>query len=539
MSIRAHVLLLLAGFAGLALFASVLDVVYLVRAKGADRVKSDLVQHVSQAIDLRFALERANARTDQENLKADLSRSLGKVQEMLGTDHVRRVVGGEDGHEGLDTVHAVVSAYLDGTEDADKTGDQLDGALTRTLAYVQTGAAKGRQTVRTRALWIRLGLLCLLVCAFVVAYWSLTRSVSRPLDDIGNAVDALAGGDLDTFVPHIDKSGDVGRLARAVYRFKQETRENARLTAQQSSYKTSLRRQQQTLLLSLAERFESEIGQITNTLASGAAQLSATAQSVANDASSAAERADAARVKADRSRDDVASVCEAGQRIRQTSDDMSASIEDVVGKIETLIGTVAHAGKTFSDLQQASSSIHGVVTLIAEIAERTNLLALNATIEASRAGEAGAGFAVVAREVKSLARQTGSATNQISEQIDIMLDQIRQSSDAMAALDKTAGSAAQSARGIFGAAHGQTQVATDVNQSIQASVKRIDGILGDMGQISSTICATRDSTRQLEAAASEIERMGVCLTNETRDFLEQIREEGHLGDKDEGEIHLF
>ncbi|MEJ2434532.1 MAG: methyl-accepting chemotaxis protein, partial [Pseudolabrys sp.] len=58
-----------------------------------------------------------------------------------------------------------------------------------------------------------------------------------------------------------------------------------------------------------------------------------------------------------------------------------------------------------------------MVTLIRNIAGQTNLLALNATIKAARAGEAGKGFAVVAAEVKSLAVQTATATEEIANHI--------------------------------------------------------------------------------------------------------------------------
>ena len=60
--------------------------------------------------------------------------------------------------------------------------------------------------------------------------------------------------------------------------------------------------------------------------------------------------------------------------------------------------------------------------LINDIASQTNLLALNATIEAARAGDAGKGFAVVASEVKSLATQTGKATEEIASQISEIQD---------------------------------------------------------------------------------------------------------------------
>ena len=70
-----------------------------------------------------------------------------------------------------------------------------------------------------------------------------------------------------------------------------------------------------------------------------------------------------------------------------------------------------------SALAEGADKIGNVVGLITDIAGQTNLLALNATIEAARAGDAGKGFAVVASEVKSLASQTGRATEEIGAQI--------------------------------------------------------------------------------------------------------------------------
>lgn len=334
-----------------------------------------------------------------------------------------------------------------------------------------------------------------------VSFW-FARSIRRSLHPLEYAMERLGEGDLSHRVT-ITSSDDLGQMGETL---------NRALAGISQTLKNVMQGSRQVLessegIATIAQQSATS----TETQKHQTAQMAATMQEMA---ATIREIRDSSHRAAERT-------LEAGDVARKGG----MIVEEAVHVIRSVAEYAHEAGDKLSNLNERSSQIGHITSMIEDIASQTNLLALNAAIEAARAGEHGRGFAVVASEVRKLAERTAQATKEIETMVKAIQQETRLAADAMTSSGEkvalgvlSAQRAGESLAQIITSAeqvqHMVSQIATAATQQTSAT----EEINLNMDAIANTVAETAEGAHLSATACQRLNSLALDLNRMVSQF---------------------
>lgn len=333
-----------------------------------------------------------------------------------------------------------------------------------------------------------LAFLCLIPLFFVT--WFLNRSILSRLREVTTQLEDLADGEGDlTKRISVSSRDEIGALAAVMNRFLE------RLNEVISSISSNARQ-----VSSAAERFSSMSQQI------GANSEETSAQ---------------ARVVSSATED----VNQRLQTLASSTEQMSISIQEIARNATQAARVAADAMRTTQattdtvrKLGESSTEIGKVIKAITSIAQKTDLLALNATVEAARAGEVGAGFAVVANEVKELAKQTSNATLDITRRIEAIQSDTRSSVQAIASISEVIQQVNKISATIAAAVEQQSATTNEMSKTVSEAARGSSDVAQNIQGVADAAQSTSQGATNTLKAASSLSQMSAGLSSLVSQF---------------------
>jgi len=430
--------------------------------------------HAEYGLNLQASLNSsAQARTELASQAASSLETL-KTTAVLFEDKV--VIA-----DSLDTPWAQFYADVSGAMDQTY---QLNHAV---LAFLDKQLQVRLEENRTHMVLLVAALLVVFLL-IVYLYSGFYVSIRTTLKKLGQVMNQVAAGDMTVSfkAQSQDELGELGQV------FNETVSKIHQLIERVGQTVVEVERQADRVQQVSGESNQAVAGQRgqIDLIATAMNEMSATAQEVAHSAAAAVGSA---------------------QSVNDETVSGRALVESQVGSIQRLAGEIDQSVGVINKLASDSASISQGLDGIKGIAEQTNLLALNAAIEAARAGEQGRGFAVVADEVRNLAKRTQQSTEEIESMIAKLQSGVGAAVKAMSASHKMAdttvnesGKVQQALENILGA----VGMIVDQNQQIATAAEEQTAVAQDIDQniveISQAGERTAEGASQTEQASREL-----------------------------------
>ncbi|CAG8869486.1 Methyl-accepting chemotaxis protein McpA [Pseudomonas fluorescens] len=357
----------------------------------------------------------------------------------------------------------------------------------------------------TRLTWL-VGIIALVLAAvFAIVGAAFAKVIVRPINSVTSGLEDIAQGEGD-LTRNLDVRGrdETAQLASWFNQFLGAIRgliQSIGLAANQILTTSASSTQVSGDMAQAAGRQREAVDMVSTAFH----EMVATANEVARSCSQAAESADSGQ-----------------QQAREGQQQIDAAVQSV----DRLSQEIEQSAQSIQQLERDSNAIQSILGTIRSIAEQTNLLALNAAIEAARAGEQGRGFAVVADEVRALAKRTADSTAEIDGLLGNLASRTAQVADQMhASLEVSQQSVSRIglARDSFGQIRESVDIIRDMNTQIATAAEEQHQVAEDINRHISQIHGDAQLVAELATAARQDSQSLAGLSNELDSLVRRFR----------------
>lgn len=471
-------------------------------------------------------------RTQDAIRRIALDDALGKKFAALTSEWTDYITAAEQAHAALaadspraaDLVRRFDNAASTITAVMGQASDEFSIAHTDQLRNVRTTAQRAETLFAMQPL--------ALLVILVFGAWIARETVIKPVSAMGDALLALSRGDQAVSLPGMERTDEVGDLARGIAAF--------RARADEVSGALAAQRAAETKAVQAGERAERENDRreaLVRLAVSLETRVQTAAQAVAATAARVRDAAVAVEVAAKASRTNIAQATSTGQQMIGSVDEVAAATQQLatsaqniaglmsasVDQIETAAALGTRATDQTRELNRIAAGIDTISSFISDIARQTNLLALNAAIEAARAGEAGRGFAVVADEVKALATQAGSAAGSIATQISTVRQLASDVAEAFQQVNGAVDGLQQASIAVASSVEEQGLATLAIDSSVQQVAQGTRGLGSAMSSLGSIAGKVDDEARGLVETAHDLDRLAQSLADDVSSAIADVR----------------
>ncbi len=438
--------------------------------------------------------------------------------------------------ERLDTIGPRVAGALDAIQNGleaeqDRIGPRAEASIENTIFWI-----------------------AVMTCVAAVLAFAATNIIrmmtSREISQLeGSMIRIAEESDYSIDIPLRDVSGAIGQMATALsklqdeLRVKQQMEEEARRReldnsdrekeemARRHEEERREREQQerlereaaeQAVRASMAADFEAKVNSVLTDVLNACDQLSTVSGGLSGAAQASEQEATSAASATTQTAGNVSEVSAAAEQLSASVSEIRLQVTQAAQVAEKAVSHSKSATAVLTTLKESADSVTDILSLISDIAKKTNLLSLNATIEAARAGEAGKGFTVVATEVKQLAGQTAQATDDIRQQLEDIQSKTDNAFEALQSIAKVTQEMDDVSMSISSAVEEQSAATDEIARAAQYASTGTNEVSETVARVSENAANTNRLSKTVQETSDMLAGKSAELRSQAQGFVAQI-----------------